>query len=226
MLLTPWTTDHLDALAEIRVQPPSAFEDCGWENRRAATAVSANEPYSPSRFLEAFTLRVHPVPLDGGLVVEAGDPTPAFGFVLPLAAVGRSLETHLVFCGLRKAATFYAGPEVVCPTRSSDARLALSAIYLRLLKHSPEKHGAGSENVLAPLRRRQKSQTRNHALRQVPSILEFGGIMPGKGRLIHCDCERDTAYELLVGRKKILNGCDTERERTGSTILEEYRAST
>jgi hypothetical protein len=208
-LLTALDREIISTLSQrIRVTNIFQLSRTWWEDtangregaqRRMSRLIQAG-------YIEAFNLRVHPeLPLEGPVWSwKPGEPTPAFG-VLSYRLRSRWTEPHrltTVYAASEKGARLYAG----CGGRLSHPLqvthdLHVSAVYLQLLKHSTEEaHGWVSENVLAPLRRRQKLPDAeiHDPEGRVLKVIEFGGsYAPERVRLVHQDCERrQVPYEL------------------------------
>jgi hypothetical protein len=208
-LLTPIDREIVFTLSQrIRVADICQLARTWWED----TPLGRNCAYRrigrlvQTGVLESFTLRAHPeLPLKEPIWSwKPREARPPVGVVSYRARVrwDKPLQSMTVYVASQRTARLYAG----CGGRLSHPLqvthdLHVSAIYLRLLKHSPaEAAGWVSENVLAPLRRRQKLPDAeiHDGNGRVLKVIEFGGSYPPERvRLIHEDCERrQVPYEL------------------------------
>jgi DNA-binding Lrp family transcriptional regulator len=209
MLLATLDREILSALSQkIRVTTTMQLSRTWWEDTASGreSALRRTNRLIQAGFLEAFTLRVHPeLPLGGPVWSwKPGASTPAFG-VLSYRLRSRwtePLRLTTLFAASRKGARLFGGSggRLSHPLQGTHD-LHVSAIYLRLFKHSPEEaRGWVSENVLAPQRRRQKLPDAeiHDSQARVLKVFEFGGsYAPERVRLIHEDCERrKLPYEL------------------------------
>jgi hypothetical protein len=133
-----------------------------------------------------------------------GDPQPPFGVLSYQAKIRwtESIRPMTVFTASERSAKVYAGSggRLSHPLQATHD-IHVSAIFFKLLRENPEEaEWWVSDEVLAPLRRRQKLPDAeiHDALGRTVRVIEFaGGYPPERIRKVHEDCERrQVPYEL------------------------------
>lgn len=193
---------------KIRVATLSQLSRTWWNDtplgresalRRANRLVQAG-------VLDVFLLRAHPeLPLAEPVWSwKPGEPPAPFGIL--------SFRVRKRWCEpLRPTTVYVASAKTARQFAGSGGRLShplqvthdlhVSALFLGLLKNRPaEAERWVSENVLAPLRKRQKLPDAeiHDETGRVLKVIEFAGSYPTERiRLVHEDCERrQVPYEL------------------------------